>query len=142
MFHFLKGEPELTGKVAMIMQILKFCISLFSRVVRGHLFRFLSFRFFFFQFCIFVLLAQGLSITLRIFRVHWGPFTDCPKIVSVLKPFRSKYLPVAHQGPFKLPNIVSPRGSVRSLKKLWLPGPFQTSQKSHWVPSGPLHCFL
>ena len=42
---FLKGEAELTGKVALTMHISKFCIGLFSRAVRGHLFRFFFYHF-------------------------------------------------------------------------------------------------
>ena len=99
------------------MLISKFCIDLFFRAVRVHLFRFL---YHFFQFSsIFGLLAQRLSITLKISLVHWsGPLhrMSSPKIASVLKLFRSQDLPVAPQGPFKAPHFVISQCSVRYKK--------------------------
>ena len=104
----------------MIMQVSKFCIDLFSRVVRVYLFSFFCVILFFSQFSsIFGLLAKSLSVTLKISLVHWsGPLhrLSSPKIASVLKPFRSQDLPVTHQGPFKLPHFVSSRCYVRSKK--------------------------
>ena len=68
------------------------------------------------------LLTRGISITLKVSRVPWGPFTDCPKIVSVSKHFRSQKLPVAYTRPF---NPRPDEGRVRaSSKEISLDGHF------------------
>ena len=128
LFHFLKREVELAGKVEVIGLIKKKIVYVFSLGGRVDVS---------FHFCITLLylsvllyfwdlLAQDLSITFKTSRVPWGPFTDCPKIVSVSKPFRSQEL-LLTDALLNSPISVAPR-VLSALPKisLSLPGPFHT----------------
>ena len=80
------------------LQISKFYVCLFSRAVRGHLFIFCNI----FQFSsILGLLAQNLSITLKISQVHWpgtvyrmsSPKIVCFKAIQISRPSLSSPRP-------------------------------------------------